>query len=124
MTFQQFADELVRGGLNGGEEAALGLLRATFREFEYYDDFRRDEKIVIKVYANLKGLSKTYVSNKILGRTEDFYEFVTGFNKMNALVDLTDAGNAKDGADRKLQGLSLLLLLPLPTRKAVYADGY
>lgn len=69
-------------------------------------DFQYDEKIVVKVYASVKGMAKTYVDHGIIEQADDFAEFVTGFNKINPLCDYIDAGNAKGGADEKIKGMA------------------
>ena len=56
------------------------------------------------MYANLRGLSKTYVDKGILPNTAAFFEFVLGFNKAHPLCDFIDAGNHKEAADTKLKG--------------------
>ena len=67
-------------------------------------DFKHDHRIVIRVYANLRGLSKTYADKGILPNTAAFSEFVLGFNKAHPLFDFIDAGNHKEAADTKLKG--------------------
>lgn len=62
-------------------------------------DFNYDHKIVIKVYANMRGLSKLYTQYGL-----DVSEFILGFNKSNPLCDFIDAGNHKESADKKIQG--------------------
>lgn len=56
------------------------------------------------MYANLRGLSKTYADKGILPNTAAFFEFVLGFNKAHPLFDFIDAGNHKEAADTKLKG--------------------
>lgn len=59
---------------------------------------------MIRVYANLRGLSKTYADKGILANTNAFSEFILGFNKAHPLCDFIDAGNHKEAADTKLKG--------------------
>lgn len=90
-----------------GEAASLPIhpkCHYVFGLISAQKNFRYDERIVVKVYANLRGLGHTYVNQGILGRLEDLADFVTGFNKVNEGTDFIDAGNAKEGADRKLRG--------------------
>jgi hypothetical protein len=90
--------------MSGGDEAAKLLRRAVFEYLRYDKDFKHDNKIVIRVYANLRGLSKTYVDMGILPNTNSFADFVVGFNKAHPLCDFVDAGNHKEAADTKLKG--------------------
>ena len=103
--FTQFLNELVKRGSSGGDEAAKLLRKAVFEYLRYDEDFKHDYKIVIRVYANIRGLSKTYAEKGILLNTTAFHEFVLGFNKAHPLCDFIDAGNHKEAADTKLKGM-------------------
>lgn len=87
-----FADHLVRDGVSGGEAAARALLAAVFEQLRYEPDFRYDEKIVVRVYANLRGFNSTYFGLGITGGGDAVTDFVTGFNKYNECCDFIDAG--------------------------------
>jgi len=100
----QFLNELVRRGVSGGDQAAKLLKQAVIDYLRHDEDFKYDNKILIRVYANIRGLSKTYVDNRILPNTAAFHEFVLGFNKAHPLCDFIDAGNHKEAADTKLKG--------------------
>lgn len=91
-------------GIEGGDEAAKRLKQAIFDELRYEPDFKHDERILIRVYANLRGLGKAYVDHNILSSTDIFSNFVLGFNKAHPLCDFIDAGNHKEAADNKLRG--------------------
>jgi hypothetical protein len=99
-------NDLVKKGITGGYEAEKLLRRAVFDNLRYDPDFKHDQKIVIQVYANLRGLSKTYSDKGILPNTTAFAEFVLGFNKAHPLCVFIDAGNHKEAADTKLKGAS------------------
>lgn len=107
LTLEQFTDDLVFKGIKGGQEAARSLLRAAWNKVRYEQDFGDEDKMVVKVYANLKGLSQTYEERGTIKCCIELLDFVTGFNKTNEYCDYIDAGNAKEGADRKLKGKSL-----------------
>ncbi|KIW22014.1 uncharacterized protein PV07_12588 [Cladophialophora immunda] len=98
-----FLDELVKKGIAGGDEAAKLLRKAVFDYMRYDDNFKHDHKIVIRVYANLRGLSHAYAEKGILKTTSVFTDFVLGFNKAHPLCDFIDAGNHKEAADSKLK---------------------
>ncbi len=63
-------------------------------------------KVVVRVYANVEGLGKTYRSAGILKDPLQF--FIRGFN-MAALCDFVDVGHVKESADEKLKGQQRLL---------------
>ena len=88
----------------GGDDAAKRLQQAVLEYLRYDEDFEYNHKIVIRVYANLRGLSKTYADKRILPSMSAFSEFVLGFNKAHPLCDFVDAGNHKEAADTKIKG--------------------
>lgn len=100
----QFLDDFVKRGMSGGEEAGQALIRAVHNELKYDTNFKLDQKIIIKVYANVRGLSKIYTDKRIVTAPATFADFVVGFNKAHPLCDFVDAGNHKEAADTKLKG--------------------
>ncbi|KIW34987.1 uncharacterized protein PV07_01714 [Cladophialophora immunda] len=98
-----FLTELVKKGAVGGDEAAKLLRQAVFEYLRHDNNFKHDYKIVIRVYANLKGLSKFYSDMNILPSATSFNQFVLGFNKAHPLCDFMDAGNHEEAADTKLK---------------------
>jgi hypothetical protein len=63
-------------------------------------------QVFIRVYANFKGLAKTYVDTKIIKSSTEMDEFIRGFNMEDPLCDFIDAGTGKECSDEKLRGLS------------------
>lgn len=58
------------------------------------------------MYANIKGLDKTYKELKILPDSASLGEFVRGFNMGHSMCDYVDAGNGKECSDEKVKGQS------------------
>ena len=65
-------------------------------------------KILIRIFAGIKGMSRTYKEAAILPDQYSFEEFVQGFNKADPLCDYVDAGPGKETSDTKLKGKSSL----------------
>ena len=104
LRYSQFVDKYVQGLDRGGEEAAERLKSAiTSYIRKDLSDIEHDAEFCVRIYANLKGLSKAYVDNKILENHEDLGLFVRGFNKKYALFDFIDAGIGKECSDAKLR---------------------
>ncbi len=59
--------------------------------------------MIVRVYANVKGLAKAYRESEILSETT-FVDFVRGFNMGNTMCDYIDAGNGKECSDEKVKG--------------------
>ena len=60
-------------------------------------------QVVVRVYANMKGLAKTYKELEILPEST-FLEFIGGFNRGVVMCDYVDAGNGKECSDKKVNG--------------------
>ncbi|KAI8158532.1 hypothetical protein K4K49_003020 [Colletotrichum sp. SAR 10_70] len=99
-----FTDELVTQGFEGGKKAA-GMLRQTILDQlpELDPDMPHHSQVMIRVYANLKGLAKVYHDAQILNNVETLNDFVRGFNRGSYLCDFVDAGNGKECADEKVK---------------------
>ena len=71
---------------------------------QHDESFKFDHELVIRVYANMRGLSSTYANLRMLPNSNVFYEFALGFNKAHPLCDFMDVGNHKEAADTKIKG--------------------
>ncbi|KAI9830817.1 MAG: hypothetical protein M1819_005342 [Sarea resinae] len=99
-----FLDTFVKNLEIGGQEAVGRLRSSVFAHLQTkVPSIRRDVEIVVRVYANIKGLSRTYREANILDRHTDFESFVRGFNKGHPLCDFIDAGDGKECSDVKIR---------------------
>ncbi|OCT53825.1 CCCH zinc finger DNA binding protein [Cladophialophora carrionii] len=98
-----FVDAFVSRGLQGGEDAAKHLRAALLDYLKKTPRYHADDRIVIRVYANCRGLAKTYRAAKIIPDESVFEQFMIGFNNSHPLSDHIDAGNRKEAADSKLK---------------------
>lgn len=99
-----FHDSLVKAGADGGSLAAQRLndsIRDSLRRkgLEHCD-------IVVRVYANVLGLSKALAKAGLGGaHSRALAPFIANFNRSYPLTDFVDAGELKENADFKLRGL-------------------
>ncbi|KAI4636882.1 hypothetical protein J4E93_010898 [Alternaria ventricosa] len=101
-----FNDDLVKSGLEGGKRAAGLLKQAVDGELRSsLPDVARHVQITIRVYANMKGLAKTYKDAEIVPQVASFDEFVRGFNMGDPMCDYVDAGNGKECSDEKIKAM-------------------
>ncbi|KAI3555990.1 CCCH zinc finger DNA binding protein [Colletotrichum abscissum] len=99
-----FLDDLIEQGLEGGKKAASLLRLAVFDELKAIDPcLPHHLQLAVRVYANLKGLAKTYTEMGIIPDPSVLDDFVRGFNMWNAMCDFVDAGNGKECTDEKLK---------------------
>ncbi|KIX06198.1 uncharacterized protein Z518_04172 [Rhinocladiella mackenziei CBS 650.93] len=98
-----FSDNYVQRGSAGGHDAARDLRKAIYEYFKTKDGFLLDTKIVIHMFANMAGLSKTYQESKILSDPMFLRQFLQGFNKEHALCHFIDAGDDKEAADKEME---------------------
>ncbi|KAJ1328118.1 E3 ubiquitin-protein ligase makorin [Microdochium nivale] len=100
-----FDEDLVRAGEEGGSRAAVRLNEAVRNSLR-----RRgieNCEIIIRVYANLVGLSKFLSRNGAQCGAEKraLAGFVAGFNRSHGLTDFVDAGELKETASFKLKAM-------------------
>lgn len=61
---------------------------------------------MVRVYANLSGLSKALSKVKLAGpEKRSLAPFVANFNRSNDLFDFVDAGELKENADLKIRAM-------------------
>lgn len=99
-----FDERFVRDGEEGGSRAAKQL-NDTIK-----DSLRRKGletcEVMIRVYANLTGLSKALCKNGLAGAEKrSLSSFTAGFNRSYGLADFIDAGELKENADFKLKAI-------------------
>lgn len=62
-------------------------------------------RVMVRVYANLAGLSKTLAKTGLVGQeARSLATFTSSFTRAQDLFDFVDAGDKKDGADFKIRG--------------------
>ncbi|ORY01746.1 C-x8-C-x5-C-x3-H type zinc finger protein-like protein [Clohesyomyces aquaticus] len=101
-----FTTSLLKAGEGGGRQAAR-VLRTKVVEYlhERCPTVPANVRIVIRIYANLNGLAKTYQDAKVLSNVTEFGLFINGFNKEDSLCDLVSAGDGKECADEKIKAM-------------------
>ena len=112
----QFKDELVKQSMDGGKKTASLLKQAIEEELQSsLPTTAHRFQVVVRVYANVKGLAKTYKEMEILPEFASFDDFIRGFNMGNVMCDYGDAGNGKDIQTRKSKvGRTLLDSVSIP----------
>ena len=101
----QFRDELVKQGLDGGKRTASLLKQAVEADLRsLMPSEAHHTRVTIRVYANVKGLAKTYKEMEILPESASFDHFIRGFNMGDVMCDYVDAGDGKECSDEKIKG--------------------
>lgn len=91
--------------MNGGKKTASLLKQAVEEELRSSPTSTpHHEQVIVRVYANVKGLAKTYKEKEILAESASLDEFIRGFNVGDAICDFVDAGNGKECSDEKVKG--------------------
>lgn len=101
--------------MEGGEDAGKHLRNAILEYSKSCHTYRADDRIFIWIYANARGLSRTYKAAKIIPDESVFELFMTGFNRSHQFSDFIDAGPHKEAADAKIKGALPLFLTFQPT---------
>ncbi|KAJ4251090.1 hypothetical protein NW762_011742 [Fusarium torreyae] len=104
MKLEKFRNDLVQAGLDGGKQAISLLKQSVEQKMKALDSTVPHLQVIVRVYANLKGLTQAYQTAGILSSGETLEAFVRGFNMGDPLCDYVDAGNGKECADEKVKG--------------------
>lgn len=67
-------------------------------------------KTIVRVFANVKGLAKTYRDAGIIDDVYGLDAFISGFNMADPLCEIVNAGVRKECADEKLRGKNSLCM--------------
>lgn len=97
-----FNDAFIRDGEKGGRSAAVAF-KDELTEWVPKDveDAPSDFKILIKVYADFKGVASAYMKGGVIEKVSTLAEFARGFN---TLFDFVDIGSGD--ANSKIVGMS------------------
>lgn len=98
----QFTDDYLRQGLDGGKRAANALRNAILQHRSF--DLSESTEIIVKICANLSGLSQALKRDGAIDNPLDLRQFSLGFNQAKASFDYLDVGRGKERADSKLKG--------------------
>ncbi|TKW54441.1 hypothetical protein CTA1_9694 [Colletotrichum tanaceti] len=102
-----FHERLLDKGSDGGTTAAQLLNEAV--KVDLRSKGLEECKIMIRIYANVAGLSKTLAKAGLVGAEKrSLGPFIAGFNRSYGLADYLDAGELKENADFKLRALMQL----------------
>jgi hypothetical protein len=99
-----FDDDLISNGAEGGQRAAHLLNKAILSSLQMRG--LENCRIMVRVYTNLVGLSKTLSRIKLCGAEKrSLAPFAANFTRSNELFDFVDAGELKENADSKIRAL-------------------
>ena len=100
-----FNDNLLKQDEVGGRIAAT-MLHNTIHEWatSNVQECPAEVKVVVRVYANIKGLADVCTKAGIVEHPSRVEEFTRGFTCGKTLFDYIDVGAGKDRADGKIAG--------------------
>ncbi|KAK1060115.1 hypothetical protein LTR12_011142 [Friedmanniomyces endolithicus] len=116
-----FEDDLVSNKDEGGQRAAQLLDEAVKRSLR--DRGLEHCRIMVRIYANLSGLSKALSRVNLAGNEKrSLAPFAANFTRTNDLFDFVDAGELKENADSKIRAL-FRQFVDNPQCKHIYFAG-
>ncbi|KPM38854.1 hypothetical protein AK830_g7691 [Neonectria ditissima] len=99
-----FNESYVAEGEEGGVKAAKQLNDAI--QLSLRQKGLESCEVMVRVYANLVGLSKCLSKNGLCGAEKrSLASFTSGFNRSYGLTDFVDAGELKENADHKMKAM-------------------
>ncbi|EED21150.1 conserved hypothetical protein [Talaromyces stipitatus ATCC 10500] len=97
-----FKEHLIKAGTEGGVKAAR-LLSDSIKAL-LPPDLPDNCRIMVRIYANILGLSHTLARAQLVGQEARSYSgFTSSFTRAQDLFDFVDAGTQKEGADYKIR---------------------
>lgn len=103
-------------GKPGGDDAGKYLRIAVEAYHKSNPIYHPDDRIIIRVFANVLGCGRTYKAARVIPDETVFNEFVAGFNRSHPLSEIINAGNHKEAADTKMKGITTLCHLQMPVK--------
>lgn len=120
-----FNNLLLQDGEKGGRQAAW-LLKDAIKKWALQHDpeLPSDYRIVVRIYANIKGLADVLVRAGVIKHNSELEEFARGFTRSDTLFDFVDVGGGKDRADVKIIDNLKLTLLDYHCRQILFGCSH
>ncbi|KAL8711232.1 MAG: hypothetical protein Q9220_004377 [cf. Caloplaca sp. 1 TL-2023] len=98
-----FREEFLNRNEEGGRLAADKLLEAVKHHLKDLGLDVDTTNILVRAYANVKGLGKACVKNKWMSPSAELTSFASGFTGRHPLFDFVNVGAGKERADHKIR---------------------
>lgn len=112
LTVLQFKEHFLKAGSEGGVKAARELSDSVRELMHSTMGMQADScRIMVRVYANILGLSKALARAGMVGHeARSLSPFTSSFTRAQDLFDFVDAAEKKEGSDFKIRGMHLHLV--------------
>ncbi|KAJ5682180.1 hypothetical protein N7462_005345 [Penicillium macrosclerotiorum] len=119
-----FKDHFIKSGSEGGVNAARQLSDSIRELMHSTMGMQADQcRIMVRVYANMLGLSKVLARAGLVGHeARSLAPFTSAFNRAQDLFDFVDAAEKKEGSDFKIREM-FRLFIDLNQCRHIYFAG-
>ncbi|KAJ5577985.1 Zinc finger CCCH-type [Penicillium hispanicum] len=119
-----FKEHFIKAGSEGGINAARELNEAVRELMHSTMGMQADQcRIMVRVYANILGLSKVLARAGLVGHeARSLSSFTSAFNRAQDLFDFVDAAEKKEGSDFKIREI-FRLFVDLNQCRHIYFAG-
>ncbi|OQD69996.1 hypothetical protein PENDEC_c028G04664 [Penicillium decumbens] len=119
-----FKERFIKNGSEGGIDAARELSDSVKDLMHSTMGAQADNcRIMVRVYANMLGLSKALARAGLVGHeARSLSPFTSGFNRAEGLFDFVDAADKKEGSDFKIREM-FRLFVDLNQCRHIYFAG-
>jgi hypothetical protein len=102
----QFKEHFLKNGSEGGINAARELSDSVRELMHSTMGIQAEQcRIMVRVYANVLGLSKALARAGLMGHeARSLSPFTSSFTRAQELFDFVDAAEKKEGSDFKIRG--------------------
>ena len=120
-----FNSTFLKQGEAGGKLAANALHNAVHEwATSNVPECPAGAKVVVRVYANIKGLADVCTKAGIVDHPSKIEDFARGFTGGKTLFDFTDVGAGKDRADGKIAETFKLYLYDYHCRQVIFGCSH
>ncbi|KAJ5663970.1 hypothetical protein N7507_004701 [Penicillium longicatenatum] len=98
-----FRDEFLRRPRQGAIEASQRLVQAVKNEIRDGSIDKANLTVVVRIFANMRGLSKVMAHERVIGSQGDLAVFAKEFNTTCDGFDFINVGYGKENADSKMR---------------------
>ena len=98
-----FLDDFVSKGTDGGVVAGRRLRNAIEDYHRTTAFYHPNDRILVQVFANLRGLAKACSQANITRQESTVVDFAAGFGSSHPLTNFVDGGSHKEAADSKMR---------------------
>ncbi|KAL9094470.1 MAG: hypothetical protein Q9165_003320 [Trypethelium subeluteriae] len=120
----RFQDALLKGGRDGGADAAHRLLTEIKQYVQANFEGAGAWTVMVQIYANLEGLGRKLFSLGMISNPTEIHTFCRAFSLNQPLFSMIDVGSGKERADHKLKEFFRLFIQNIQCKHIIFGGTH